>query len=359
MGAIDKLRFKEQDITLYKAGLPDFPRNFTRDAIISAILMQDKNMLKDQLIYCARLQGTKKDNLTGEEPGKIFHEFPGVLLNGRYTTFNACDTNALFLIGHEIYLKLSGDYSLLESQKQSIINSVKYIKLHIKNGGFFEDPKFSGADEFALKVTYWKDSVIIDRENGIPKYPVIYSLAHVQNMRAIKSAYYLLKDISLLRLYYNMREFFNKTLFDNKDNFINTVDAYGPIKSISSDMLHILFYLSKEDINKTKINKIVENSNLLETEYGYRTLNFKDAEKIQDKYHTSSVWPFEQALINIGAKKFNLIRVEEISYRVFQYLDTNPELFHLNGRIKKSGCDPQLWTIAAKYYFKNKKGVFP
>ena len=60
----------------------------------------------------------------------------------------------------------------------------------------------------------------------------------------------------------------------------------------------------------------------------------------------------EQAIINIGAKKFGLKKIVEISSRIVKLLDTDPEYFILdkNG-IKKAGCDPQLWTIAAKMYF--------
>lgn len=44
--------------------------------------------------------------------------------------------------------------------------------------------------------------------------------------------------------------------------------------------------------------------------------------------------------------------VEEVSLRVMSYLDTYPEILVVDAdRIQKYGCDPQLWTIAAKKYF--------
>ena len=36
--------------------------------------------------------------MTGEEPGKIHHELPGVKQDGLWTTYDACDTTALFLL---------------------------------------------------------------------------------------------------------------------------------------------------------------------------------------------------------------------------------------------------------------------
>ena len=47
-------------------------------------------------------EGTKVDANTGEEPGKIHHELPGVRLRNMITTYNACDTTALFLIAFVI-----------------------------------------------------------------------------------------------------------------------------------------------------------------------------------------------------------------------------------------------------------------
>ena len=184
----NELSVKEGNLKLYKAGLPGFPRNFTRDSIISAILLQNAQMLRDQLIFCARKQGKKKNPHTGEEPGKIFHEYPGVEIRKQSTLYNACDTTALFIIGHKIYYDLTKDTSLIKSQKGNILMAVNYIINHLKEGLFFEDPKFSGAKKFALRVTYWKDSVLLGRRGGNPSYPASFFLAHIQNMHALRCA---------------------------------------------------------------------------------------------------------------------------------------------------------------------------
>ena len=104
-------------ITLYNAGLPNYPYNFTRDSILSGILMKDPVMLREQLIFSSLLQGDAKNPYTGEEPGKIFHQMPGMRQSNLSTEYNACDTTALFLYGHEIYLDLTNDYYFIERQK--------------------------------------------------------------------------------------------------------------------------------------------------------------------------------------------------------------------------------------------------
>ena len=73
-----------------------------------------------------------------------------------------------------------------------------------------------------------------------------------------------------------------------------------------------------------------------------------------------TIWPFEQAIINIGARKFGIRRVKNISSKIMKVLDSDPEIFVIDGKeIKKGGCDPQLWTIAAKKYFENQEFKLP
>ncbi|MFA5723858.1 MAG: hypothetical protein WC979_06385 [Candidatus Pacearchaeota archaeon] len=348
---MDRLKTNYNGIDLYQAGLPDFPRNFTRDSIVSALILKDSKMLKNQLKFSALNQGRVKNPLTGEEPGKIHHEYPGVLWNGLNTQYNACDTTALFLIGHDYYQKWTGDLSLAESQKEEIKNAVEYIKNHLDNDYlFFEDPKLCGASRFALKVTYWKDSEILDREDGQPIYPVVYTLAHIQNLSGIRAAGRILGSKDLINLGEKMKAALNKLLDPSSNIFYLALDSKGPIKGISSDLLHELFYLDNKDLSIEQINAIENASLELETTIGYRTLSPKII--VKDVYHSETVWPFEQAIIHIGAKKFNLKKIQEVSSRILKVLDTDHEFFLLSkDNIKKSGCNPQLWTIAAKHYF--------
>ena len=355
-----RLKIEHSGLELYIAGLPYFPRNFTRDSIISAILMQNPEMLKQQLLFCAERQGKKKNPYSGEEPGKIFHEYPPVKKRKLSTEYNACDTTALFLIGHEIYQRLIGNKKFKEIYRKNISQAVNYIKTHLRKHAFIEDPKFCGNNKFALKVTYWKDSELYGRKNGEPVYPVVYSLAHIQNMRALRSAAKLLGSNELKMCAEEMAETLQK-LYDNElRTFYIAVDSQGLIGGISSDSLHALFYLNQDDLLKEKLEQIVLTSEILETPMGYGTLNPQLIDNTKDQYH-STIWPFEQALINIGAKKFNLSHVAEVSSRVTKYLNTDPETFEINGgRIEGRGCDPQLWTIATRDYFKNNQdGIFP
>lgn len=361
--ALNILSMQNNDITLYRAGLPHFPSNFTRDSILASILLSDAKMLRDQLTYCALLQGKEKKAQTGEEPGKIFHEMPGVRIEGLNTEFNACDTTALFVYGHEVYLTLTHDEEFITRQRKYLEKAVEYILSHVVNNLFVEDPKYCGAKRFALRVTYWKDSQVPDREEGLPIYPAVFTLAHVQNLRALRSAAHLLQAPDLAKKADAMVKYMS-VLYDEKRGLFHIgIDQRGFLPGVSSDNVHMLYYLNKGDITEGKVQSIITNTGILETDYGYLTVTTQDPWLSQDitihtGYHTNTIWPFEQAFIHQGALKFDLPHVLEVSGRISAHLDTYPEIISFaGGRFKKGGDILQLWTVAAKSYFdKIKKG---
>ena len=355
-------------LRLYRAGIPNFKANFTRDSVITALLSRNGGMLEDQLAFCAYKQGRKRDWMNGEEPGKIFHEYPGFRM-GRYTTeYNACDTTALFLIGHQAYREWSNDDKFASKYRKSIEKAAAYIMSHLKGNMFIEDPAFCGARRFALKVTYWKDSGMRGRRGMQPRYPVVYTLAHIQNIAGLHSAALLLKRKNLDGTALRMKKTMMSELYDKKSGlFVMARDRLGSIKGLSSDQLHALFYLEPGDVPAGVIERIVEACGELETPIGYKVLAGVSEDSKADAYHTKTVWPYEQAIIHAGAyrhrmwaeslgyaslaKKFS--RVESVSRRVIKRMGRGaPEIFVMeNGWIKRGGCDPQLWSVGAKVYF--------
>lgn len=357
LNALDRLAIQTNKITLYSAGLPDYPSNFTRDSILAAILMEDKLMLRNQLIFCSLLQGSEKNPSTGEEPGKIFHQIPPTYINGLSSEYDACDTTALFLIGHEKYWQLTHDEVFLANQKKYLEKAVEYILSHLINNMFAEDPKYSGSNSLALRVTYWKDSQVTNREGGIPAYPAVFTLAHIQNMKALRCAAMLLKSAELHKVAFEMKRHMTILFDDNRGIFYSGVDKLGFFPGTSSDNLHLLYYLEPGDLPDTKIEKIIYNTRILESELGFMTLNRHEEWLNTDitnhtGYHSNTVWPFEQAFIHKAARDFDLNGVADIAARIYKYLDSFPELFIIgNNGFVKGGSEIQLWTIAAAKYF--------
>lgn len=344
--------------THYVAGLPHFKRNFSRDSFIAGLLAEDLTLLKNQLEFSAIRQGTKRNPITGEEQGKIHHEYPGVFLRlGLSTEYNACDTTALFLIAHDAYRRHTRRDTLVRKQRDNIEHAVAYILSHIDNGFFLEDPAQAGARRFERRVTYWKDTYMPSRRGGEPVYPVTYTLAHVMNMQALRCAARILRRPALRTAAEGMRARL-KDLYDPETKlFLIAQDAKGPVKGVSSDSLHTLFYLEPDDIPRSWATGFVRASRPLETPLGYRVLDsvFSVGGK-KRRYHSATVWPFEQAVIHAGAVKFGLARPQQISKRIVRALaevGSSPEIFveGTSGIFTPGGCDPQLWTLAAQAYF--------
>jgi glycogen debranching enzyme len=354
----DSLRFQANNLTLYNAGLPRFPRNFTRDSVISALLAEDVAMMRDQLIFCAQHMGTKKDPLTGEEFGKVHHEWPGYPLREKMTTYNACDGAAFFLIGQQWLVEKTGSRDLVEQLSAEIHAATTYIQTHLNDDNLFEEsPRYCGAEHFALKVTYWKDSVMIDRPDGEPHWPAVFTMAHVQNLCGLRCAAKLLDSAELQSIADKMHAALDLLWDDDLGTFYAMRDQQGMVSAVTSDALHALFYLDVGDLSAERIASIERSSEALETSVGYLVMTPEDASRMNRPYHSATVWPFEQALIDIGAGKFGLARVQRVCRRVLRAIDLgDPEAVEVQ-IIKDSAlsCDPQLWTIAAKQYFITRK----
>lgn len=376
----EKLRVRFEGHTLYAAGYPGYETGlFIRDLAKSARKFGSSVMMADTLKFAAEHQATSEDPITGAEDGKIIHEFNinlknGVELEGRKgknTQYNACDTNAEYLITHQEYVAVSGDRSLARLLSPSIKKATHMMQNHVTSTGLYvEDPRASGAESYALKVTYWKDSVIPQREGGEPAYPVIYPFAHIQNLAGIRSAANLMPQERGLHQVADSMAKALPYLFDHeKGSFYLAIDRLGSVRGVSSDNLHALSYLEPGDLPPDVLEKIIETSERLETKVGYVALDPEIADLLEDKYHTP-VWTNEQAEIHEGAGKHllwarahrfrrleeGLIHVMEVSTRVKRnYFDlnpeSNPEVIFVNGSIIPAGNDPQLWAAASRHYF--------
>jgi len=344
--ALEHLATDQQQV--YRAAYPGYPSNFTRDSLTYGLLADDLDALQAQIAFSAEHQGTKSDPVTGEEPGKIHHEFPGVKLRGLDTTYNACDTTALFLLAIA-KLARSERPEVLRRYRDNIDRALGYIAAHTVDGVFTEDPKPSGAEKFALKVTYWKDSELntIERE---PHYPIAYSLVHFQNKAAVQEMGHLLRHGGLLDRAWNMT-FRGIQTFWNKDHFVIAKETNGRVvDTLSSDSLHTLLYIEPHEIEDLYPLRIVEYSEQLVTDIGYLPA-ISNVEGL-DPYHIDHVWVHEQALLHAAARRHSLRRAEAVASRIIPAIQNSfPELVD-PGTKKHAGNPTQLWAIGAYLYFK-------
>jgi glycogen debranching enzyme len=348
--ALDLLRVK--NTYLYQAAYPGYPGNFSRDSFIYAMLAGDKKALRAQVEFSAGYQGEKYDPSTGEEPGKIHHEMPGVSIGGKFSTYNACDTTALFLIAiASLYTNglTAGDKMILKKYSEFIDSAIDYIKSHVRDGLFYEDPSICGAKDFGLKVTYWKDSEM-NHDNRAPAYPIVYSLAHFQNAAAIEAIGKALKRRDLIEFAHHMTDSGLSYLW-SEDHFIVALDGNNHrIDPPSSDSLHSLLYINPDSIPDGYGRQIERYMRRLATNAGYLTgIEWKSG---IDDYHTRYVWTHEQALLHEAARRHGLSDSSSITRRITGYISTFPELVDPLAGYCPAGNQPQLWAVGASLYFK-------
>lgn len=370
---LDELMCTVDGRRLYHAGLPGFPRLFPRDLFFSAFLFRDAEFLRDVISFAASQQGSRKDPFTGEEPGKVIHEVPGITFtidSRKYSTaYNASDTTPAFLIGLSHYLRMTGDKGFVLGQKGAAQKSLDYVLSHLdRDAVFWEDPARVGAERFALRSTYWKDAMNVPgREGGLLRHPVAYALLQAivaASLRAASELGGLLGfDSAMLEERASRAASSLWTTFwdDEKKYLAMARDQVGLIPGLSSDCLHALYYLRPEDVPREKLEQIIESSKLLETPYGYRTLVAGEEGFSPESYHLGSIWPFEQAFIAEAGRIHGRPELSRVAEGVMDALAGGkpggyPETLRWEAgmaqpEITGKSCHTQLWTIACHYYF--------
>jgi hypothetical protein len=349
-----------EDNDNYSAGYPSYPRNFSRDTLISGLLASRPDILNSQLEISAQHQGKRDNLLTGELEGKIHHEQPGARMRGKFTTYNACDTAGLFLIGAEGLSYLNSDLftAFIKRRIDRLEKAAAYILRQVEDDNIFRDDAPLGAEGYALRVTYWKDSILPDPNGKVePVYPVFYPQAHFIAARGLLSASRLLRDDSLFKTSERMFESGIKTSM-REDGYLAYEDEVDKLRQPSSDELHSLAYIPSEYADLMPLEAISQRAaEHLATPYGYLCTPLDVAENLSDKYHGDKVWIFEQAAIHYGATKFGLADEARVASGVAGHIYDGQELLGIAQAKSKEfsaipmGNDRQLWSVAAKIYF--------
>ena len=335
---------------LYQAGIPGYTSNFSRDSFTYGLLANDLAALRAQLMFSARHQGHRADAVTGEEPGKIHHELPGVKQDDLLTTYNACDTTALFLLALAHVAK-RGDSGVVRVYRSNIERSLDYLRSHLIDDVFHEDARQSGADRFALKVTYWKDSELnLPDPEKAARYPIAYALVHFQYVAALRAMADLMGSTELANQADSLTQR-GLEAFWRRDHFAVAVRGDGVVAdATSSDSLHTLLFLEPGTIDSSSLALVEPYSEPLATPFGYLPALPEAADV--DPYHIRYVWVHEQALLHAAASRHGLQRSMELAARVIPAFEHGfPELIDPEDGSPIAGNRTQLWSVGAYRYF--------
>jgi len=352
-------------LTLYHAGKKGDKVRFGlfgRDLLTTSLMVQETQMMQETIHFVCATLGRKLDPVTGEEPGRGIHEVSPVMIRGRLTHYNAAEVSLLLLIVAAKYWSMTANGSFTQEERQGLIAALAYLRAHMHDGLFLEDPQRCGAECYALRATYWKDSTLPGHTD--PEYPVSYTLVQAEAIAALRAATKLAEPLGISDQAEELRIMANKAterlftdLWDDEANYpLLARDRKGKINGISSDALHMLAYLQKEAVPAGKLAGIVERARQLTTPYGYRTYAPGQIDYAPTAYHLGAIWPFEQVFIARGAIVHELPKILGIALRTIDALEELgfAELYYWEeGRglaeaaaADAEGCDLQLWSLS-------------
>ena len=354
------------ELKLYAAGKnksheKDYFRVFPRDAFTSIILLKDPEFLKNLLIFCIKKQGQKIDPFTGEEPGKIPHEFPGVNLRNKNTEYAAIDTTAFFIIGFGLYREWTKDKKFIKENKNAILSAFNFYKKHLKKNLIWDNPKYYNSKITPLWSGCWRDGGYSERKKREHTYPASYFMINSLFIKVLRTLIDLTKEKILNEDVFELEKQIEKTKktliknfwIKNKGYFASALDKKGIIKTFYLDPIWSLYFLEERDLDRDKIDQIFENLKKLKTNFGYLSherMHGSDYEgnkiKLRDR-----IWPLEQAFLAKTADKFGIEEVKENCLLLTSFLASGESPFSeyiefKNNKPILSGCNIQLWTIA-------------
>ncbi|MDQ2743199.1 MAG: hypothetical protein M3Z66_13015 [Chloroflexota bacterium] len=319
------------------AGLPRFAVPFGRDSLITGLetLMWNHHLSRDVLRFLAARQGKEENPWNYEQPGKIMHEMhTGELARLKEVPFGlfygSVDSTVLFLVLAGEYIRWTGDLDLYHELKPNFEAAWQWIDKYgdIDGSGYVQyeahtPPKASSA---ALTVGLfnqgWKDSstaVMYADGTMVTKHPI--SLAEVQGdlYRALHLWGGLYDSMPASEGMGGMgREFhararrlytrFNHDFWmPDKGYYAMALDGdHRQVDSITSNPGECLWSRLIDDARAEATVKVLMSESML-TSWGIRTM--ADTERAYNplSYHDGSVWPFENAIIAAGLKKYGFI----------------------------------------------------
>lgn len=375
LGALRIFDPEQPDWVVIAAGAPWFMTLFGRDSLITSLmtLLIDPTIALGTVHTLARLQGTKVDARSEEEPGKILHEFRHMRTvsasaeGGSY--YGSVDATPLFvvLLGE---LSKWGFADVVRDLLPHADSALQWIEEYgDRDGdGFVE---YVRATERGLYNQGWKDSHDgINFANGTLAEPPT-ALCEVQGY--VYAAYLARAEIarsfgdeatarSFAARAVELKAAFNER-FWLKDRGYFALGLDGEkraIDSLTSNMGHCLW---SGIVEPDKARAVADHlmSPEMFSGWGIRTLASSMGAYNPVSYHNGSVWPHDTALCAAGLMRYGFVReAHTVTVGLLQAAQSFggrlPELIcgFDRGDIPSpvrypTSCAPQAWSSAAVF----------
>lgn len=353
------------------AGYPAFLGLFGRDSLITSWQFLEHNPLiaRNTLITLQKFQGKKNDAGTGEEPGKILHEYyksdiskswwDAYKSNVEWLTpgipvYFSVDSTLLYVIVAAEYINKEHDYPFYQVIYQSLLDALQWATKQGKNKELYisygPDVKKIG---WGLQNQAWKDS------ESYKITPPVYMVEVQGYLYAAINAVAKLDNNEHPPIVNKLKKKFNKEFWiKERQYYAMALDGHlDQADEVTSNPGHLLFTgILTRRREKAVVKKLF--SDELWTPYGIRTHSTDSPLFDQYSYHLGSVWPHDNWVIAQGLKKcgyeheYNLIK--EALYKAYDDLGCIPEYYgvSLNHKLLKlPACYPQAWASGALLNF--------
>ncbi|BBY48100.1 amylo-alpha-1,6-glucosidase [Mycolicibacterium arabiense] len=358
------------------AGAPWFMALFGRDSLLTAWmgLGLDPRLALNTLRTLARLQGTRTDPLTEEEPGRILHEVrlgtaAALALGGGTTYYGTADATPLFVM---LLAELDRWGALPDADRPSLLAAADKALTWIREYG---DADGDGFVEYqrhtdrGLVNQGWKDSFDgVNHADGHLAAPPI-ALCEVQGYvyAAFLGRAFLAEtdgDTACADQWRSraarLKAAFNRAFWmPERRAFATALDgAKRQVDAVTSNMGHCLWAGIVDDDKAAAVAAHLAGTSM-NSGFGLRTLAADMGAYNPMSYHNGSVWPHDTAIAIAGLANYGF--VNETRLLALDLIDASeyfggrlPELFCGFSRADFSrpvpyptSCSPQAWAAAS------------
>jgi glycogen debranching enzyme len=374
LGALRLFDPNDPDSVAVAAGAPWFMALFGRDSLLSSYmsLPLDPTLALGTMRTLARMQGTKIDPRTEEQPGRILHEtrlgadFP-LSHGGGNVYYGTADATPLFVV-------LLGElrrWSIASEQVDALLPSADRALAWIERFGDRDGDGFveyQRSTEAGLANQGWKDSWdgINFADGTLAETPI--ALCEVQGY--VYSAYvarshfaFLAGDDEATAHWADkadaIKAAFNERFWlPDRGWFAVALDGHKrPVDSLTSNIGHCLWTGIVDDDKAAQVAEHLMSPEMF-TGWGVRTLASSMGRFNPMSYHNGSVWPHDSVLVATGLMRYGFVDEAQrigIGLRdaAHHFGGRLPELFCGFDRSEypspvpyPTSCSPQAWAAA-------------
>jgi len=367
------------DRAVVAAGAPWFMTLFGRDSLITSwmAMLADPDLALGTLQTLARFQGTEKNPITEEEPGRILHEMrfgesAALSLGGGRIYYGTADATPLFVM-------LLGElerWGYRREEVDALIPAADRALEWIEKWGDRDGDgyvEYQRTTDAGLQNQGWKDSwdALRFADGTLAQAPIalcevqayVYAALRARSHIATEHGDDDLAD-SLRKRAAELKRNFNRDFWlEDHGWYAMGLDRdKRPIDALASNMGHCL-WTGIIDTDKAALVAKHLLSDACFSGWGVRTLAETMAGYNPISYHNGSVWPHDNAICAAGLMRYGFI---EESHRVIEgqvaagayFGNRMPELFSGLARHPvpfpvsyPTSCAPQAWAAASPLLF--------